>query len=88
MLAKQGTCADSNGLSTLYLWMYRDLVGIMLNVCGTTLSWYLWGWLGFCTNEIYIPRYEHRVLTAELSGMKLKKRKVRRRLGDGEFIDW
>lgn len=48
----------------------------------------MWGHFGFCTNEIYVPRYEHRVLTGELNSVRLGRRNVKRHLGDEDFVEW
>ena len=84
----EGTCVSTTGMDAAYLWMWRDLTAIAINICGTATAWFMWGQFGFCKNEIYVPRTEHRVLTNELNRMQLGRRNVKRRLGDEDFVEW
>jgi len=83
-----GACVNASSRDASYLWLWRDLVGITINICGTALAWFCWGYCGFCSNEIYLPPYEHRVLTNELNGMRLNKATIRKQLSDEDLVNW
>ncbi len=84
---EEGTCA-SISTHSIYLWMWRDMASIAINIFATTVSWFAWGQFGFCFNEIYMPRWEHRKLTTELNTMNINRRNVKRKLGDEDFVQW
>jgi len=83
-----GLCEQKSLRASFINWVIRDLVSLAINVCGTCLTWYMWAWLGMFSNQIYFPPYEHRVLSYEVNKMSYFRQRVKRKLGDGDFVTW
>jgi len=47
-----GACVNASSRDASYLWLWRDLVGITINICGTALAWYVKGMTGYSEAEV------------------------------------
>jgi hypothetical protein len=71
----RGRCAGDNR-THLYLMTLRDLFSIGLHAIDLAFACWLTALFGACSNDIYLPRKEHRILTARLDKMSLGPKKV------------
>lgn len=67
-------------------WIVRDLVSVFFHGWATLLAWFAWGSFGFFSNNIYMPRLEHRLMSEDLKQHRQKSNAPKRRLGDSDFV--